>query len=115
VGSGGDPAADRSATGGPTADYTFGEKVGCRRQGTMSDQANNLRQLVRAHRQWCELLGQPIIEPKAQNDLAKGDEGRREDRTETSMDRIDGFVAAARDWARAWRRWKAGRKKGDPT
>ncbi len=80
----------------------------------MSDQANNLRQLVRAHRQWRELLGQPVLEPMAQEGPATDDEGRGEDRTETSGAGFAVFVARTRDWARAWHMRKAGGKKGDP-
>jgi hypothetical protein len=81
----------------------------------MSDQANNLRQLVRAHRLWRELLGQPVLEPKAQNGPAPDEAGRRrEDHAETNGVGSAGLVARTRDWARAWRLRKAGGKKGDP-
>jgi len=89
-------------------------KARSRKQSTMSDQANNLRQLVRAHRQWRELLGQPVLEPMAQKGLAKDDEGRRQDRTETSVAGFAVFVTRTLARARAWRLRKAGGKKGDP-
>ena len=80
----------------------------------MSDQANNLRQLVRAHRQWRELLGQPVLELIAQKGPAKDDEGRQQYRTGTSVARFAFFVTRTLDRARAWRLRKARGTKGDP-
>jgi hypothetical protein len=81
----------------------------------MSDQANNLRQLVRAQRQWRELLGQPVLKPMTQEGQAKDKEVRQEDRTETSLAGLALFVTRTLGWARAWHMRKAGGKRGDPS
>jgi hypothetical protein len=80
----------------------------------VSDQANNLRQLVRAHRQWRGLIEQPVLEPIARKGPFMNDEECRQDRRETSPAGFAAFVARTLESARAWRMRKAGGKKGDP-
>lgn len=79
----------------------------------MSDQANNLRQLVRAHRQWRELLEQPAFELVTQKGPAKDDQGWRQNRAETSVAGFALFAARTLDWVRAWRLRKVGGRRRD--
>ena len=79
----------------------------------MCDQANNLRQLVQAHRQWRELLEQPVLEPIAQRGSARDDEGRRQDCTDSNLAGFAVFVARTLEWVWACCLRKTGGRKRD--